>query len=324
MEDEHKGYFFMLLLVFQSGLQPIFLRDFLSGESFKAVFIIVSEMLKVVLSIVFLVYTRELAVVRASWTLRDSLKQAAFPSAVYAVQGMLLQVSTHCLLRTDAVQIAVQNMSALAFNILNQTKMIWSAVFLFLMLGKRQSLQQVGSLAMLTVAAVLLTTHHGSGAAVEDSLFYGVVPICLASITSGFATVLTQKPLQSGRNTYLFSAELGCYTSFILFVGIVLSPERISIVLDPLRGWTAPTFLPALLSAAGGIVIGFVTKYAGGVRKGFAIVGGILLTAMIDVQRGRIEMEWRIWLALPLVFFSTLIHSMYPHRPPRIAENKLV
>ena len=45
--------------------------------------------------------------------------------------------------------------------------------------------------------------------------------------------------------------------------------------------WTPWTFIPLLTQAGGGIVVGLVTKHAGGVQKGFALIAGILLTGTI-------------------------------------------
>jgi solute carrier family 35 (UDP-sugar transporter), member A1/2/3 len=35
-----------------------------------------------------------------------------------------------------------------------------------------------------------------------------------------------------------------------------------------------------LSSAVGGVIVGQVTKHAGSVKKGFALIGGILVTAL--------------------------------------------
>jgi solute carrier family 35 (UDP-sugar transporter), member A1/2/3 len=45
-------------------------------------------------------------------------------------------------------------------------------------------------------------------------------------------------------------------------------------------GWTRSTWIPVLSSAVGGVIVGQVTKHAGSVKKGFALIGGILVTAL--------------------------------------------
>lgn len=50
-------------------------------------------------------------------------------------------------------------------------------------------------------------------------------------------------------------------------------------------GWDRGTVIPVLIQAMGGLCVGQVTKYAGGVKKGFAVVSGILLTTVLQVKR---------------------------------------
>jgi hypothetical protein len=51
-----------------------------------------------------------------------------------------------------------------------------------------------------------------------------------------------------------------------------------------MAGWDRGTAIPVLIQAMGGLCVGQVTKYAGGVKKGFAVVSGILLTTLLQVH----------------------------------------
>mmetsp|Transcript_17604 Transcript_17604/g.43313 ORF Transcript_17604/g.43313 Transcript_17604/m.43313 type:complete len:119 (-) Transcript_17604:1590-1946(-) len=46
--------------------------------------------------------------------------------------------------------------------------------------------------------------------------------------------------------------------------------------------WTPKTMIPILTNSFGGILVGLVTKHAGSVRKGFALIFGILLSGFIQ------------------------------------------
>lgn len=48
------------------------------------------------------------------------------------------------------------------------------------------------------------------------------------------------------------------------------------------HNWTPRTIIPILTNAAGGIVVGLVTKYAGSVKKGFALIFGLLLSGILQ------------------------------------------
>jgi hypothetical protein len=63
------------------------------------------------------------------------------------------------------------------------------------------------------------------------------------------------------------------------------SMAAIASVTDPsalVQGWTRLTWVPILTQAWGGIIVGLVTKHAGGVKKGFSLIAGIALTAFVQ------------------------------------------
>ena len=113
---------------------------------------------------------------------------------------------------------------------------------------------------------------------------HGVVPIMCASFLSGLAGALTQKSLQMGqRNALLFTIELCIASILILLVSFVTSDDGRQI---RERGffyeWNMHTMIPILTNSTGGILVGLVIKYAGSVRKGFALIFGILLSGLIQ------------------------------------------
>lgn len=68
-----------------------------------------------------------------------------------------------------------------------------------------------------------------------------------------------------------------------------------------LRGWTGAALIPVVTQALGGIVVGLVTKRLGGISKGFAIVGGLVLTGGLQsALEGRL-LSAELYAALALV-----------------------
>ena len=65
-------------------------------------------------------------------------------------------------------------------------------------------------------------------------------------------------------------------------------------------------------SGAGGIIVGLVTKYAGGVRKGFSIMAGIILTGVFEWLWFGQEITPQILIVIPVVIISTYVHIKYP------------
>lgn len=71
---------------------------------------------------------------------------------------------------------------------------------------QKQSIQQIGALFLLILAAVLLSVGEGSSKASNSSsnpdeiLFYGIVPVLVASVLSGLASALCQWASQASEH----------------------------------------------------------------------------------------------------------------------------
>jgi len=176
------------------------------------------------------------------------------------------------------------------------------------------------ALIMLTVAAVLLTLGQSDsdeeGKPPKNPLIYGILPVLTGSILSGIATTVSQKVLQhDNKNSYLYTTELAVWGIMTLFIFMLFNDEKI-IEQGIFKGWTALTILPILTNALGGIFVGLVVKYAGGVRKGFGTVAGMFLTAVLSFFIEYSPFSLTTWIALPLLIASVYIHTSYPYKAP--------
>ena len=69
--------------------------------------------------------------------------------------------------------------------------------------------------------------------------------------------------------------------AFVAIPALLISQASVISARDPaalFTGWDAFTLIPVFCSAFGGMCVGQVTKNLGGIAKGFAIVGGLVLT----------------------------------------------
>jgi len=229
---------------------------------------------------------------------------AGIPALIYVVQN-------YCAL------MAYQNLPPITFNVLNQTKTLSAALCCFLILGRVQSPLQIVSLFLLLLSALVIekviplqresvvtsesvgtgddtttTTNESKDTATLDrrtEIISGVIPVLMASFLSGLAGALSQKSLQTmGRNSYLFTMELSAASLLFLIASLVLSsPDGKRIRQDGFfHGWTPQTWIPVVTNALGGIIVGLVTKYAGSVRKGFALIFGLLLSGILQSKGG--------------------------------------
>lgn len=196
--------------------------------------------------------------------------------------------------------LAYQNLDALTYNVLNQTKTLSAALCCYLVMGRTQSVAQVFALCILLLSALVMEGILPIDLFISSLLMgnkspflkqekhdrqwearhwtYGVLPVLLASFISGLAGALSQKYLQAaggGRNAIFFSMELCIGSVLLLSTSLLLSQDGQRIrEFGFWHEWTIYTFIPILTNSVGGIVVGLVTKYAGSVRKGFALIFG--------------------------------------------------
>ena len=190
----------------------------------------------------------------------------------------------------------------------------------------------IGSAGLMATLGNMVTSLTSGGMA--RRVTHGVLPILLASFLSGLAGALVQKAVQGGgrqmrrvregkaaamvkpKNFYLFSTELGIASIFLLLVSFAFSGDGRRIASHGFfHGWTPATLFPILTQSFGGICVGLVTKHAGSVRKGFALIFGMLLSGMVTARGGGLGVEQMVGLILAST--SLFLHTRYPYRKPR-------
>ena len=220
---------------------------------------------------------------------------------------------------------AYQKLDPLTFNVLNQTKTLSAALCCYLLMGRAQSKLQIASLLLLFTASLVIekivplpfqkkSKTNGSTsvtATPNDSKepkkkrskdhTQGVIAVLTASFISGLAGAISQKSLQlGGRNSYLFTMELCMASTILLFTTSLVSARKQSSDISQtskhssngfFQNWTIPTLIPIITNAMGGIIVGLVTKYAGAVKKGFALIFGLLLSGILQAFIKQTEME---------------------------------
>mmetsp|Transcript_5381 Transcript_5381/g.7792 ORF Transcript_5381/g.7792 Transcript_5381/m.7792 type:complete len:347 (+) Transcript_5381:114-1154(+) len=332
-----KALIFMGLLALQFGIQPIVTKKFTSPEIIKSTVIFTQEIVKLLIAMIGITLntSTKWKDITSGWSIQSWLRLALLPATIYLIQNL-------CSL------LAYQNLDAITYNVLNQTKTLSAALCCFLLLGKRQSKLQIVALVILLVAALVMEgvlplnleyyVNYLSNAAstTEDSndttkfslssrhVSHGVLPIMLASFLSGLAGAITQKSLQSGggRNALMFTMELCVASILILLVSFATSEDGKKI---QERGffdqWTVLTLVPILTNSAGGILVGLVIKYAGTIRKGFALIFGILISGIVQslIDENKSLSKEDISGGL-LAALSLYMHASFPYFPKTKAK----
>ncbi|GMH14471.1 hypothetical protein Nepgr_016312 [Nepenthes gracilis] len=296
------------LLALQYGFQPLISKRFVRRGVIVTSSVFACEVAKVICALILLAKDGNLKKLYTEWTLVGALTASGLPAAIYALQNSLLQIS-------------YKNLDSLTFSILNQTKLFFTALFTYMILRQKQSIQQIGALFLLIVAAVLLSIGEGTSKASSSDnpelvLFYGIIPILVASLLSGLASALCQWASQVKKHSsYLMTIEMSIFGSLCLLVSTFKSPDGEAIKRQGFfYDWTPLTLIPVISNAGGGILVGLVTSYAGGVRKGFVIVSALVVTALLQFIFDGKPPSLYCLVALPLVISSISIYQKYPYR----------
>jgi len=315
---------YCFLLSLQFGVQPILTKKYMGGAT-KSTVVFMQELAKLVISIAGISMGRaRWSDVVSGWTVTSWLRLALLPATIYLVQNM-------CSL------LAYQNLDPMTYNVLNQTKTLSAALCCYIVMNKKQSRMQVFALLLLLVAALVmesvlpmeaLTPSYWAAGRIEKPkvelspthITHGVIPIMVASFLSGLAGAVTQKSLQwgKGRHALLFTLEL-CAASLLLLAASFVTSEDGRSIRE--RGffdqWTPYTLIPIMTNSLGGILVGLVIKYAGTVRKGFALIFGILLSGLLQslVDENKSLSKEDVAGGV-LAALSLWLHATNPYVPP--------
>ncbi|ETO12314.1 hypothetical protein RFI_25062 [Reticulomyxa filosa] len=320
---EWQGYASIALVAVQVGVQPLLTIQYLSVYANKTVVVIIQELVKIVGGIITLTLANQWNEIAKIWNFRESLELAFFPSLIYSIQNVLAFV-------------AYDHLDPLTFNLINQTKIISAAVFLYLLLKRKQTQRQLLSLVIVFFVAVMLSidteahkgqsktsqqTNSSTGSTFKKNEEFGLSAVLAASLFSGLAGTLVQKALQqsastnnSGRNSLFYTIEMGFY-------GIVLMVLRLCFemylhILDGKKiiekgvfhdlNWTC--LVPITSNAVGGIGVGMLTKYAGVINKSYAMILGIMITGILRCLFWEEPMTVAMIAGVPMVMLSIYLN----------------
>ena len=104
------------------------------------------------------------------------------------------------------------------------------------------------------------------------------------------------------------------FSTISLLISLTYTDDGVAIAENGLfHGWTPSCLIPMMSSSCGGVLVGLVIANAGGVRKGFSIIGGILLTGIAQFFLYNAPLSNEMVMALPIVLISTFFHIKFPY-----------
>lgn len=194
------------------------------------------------------------------------------PSGLYVVQNNLQYIAT-------------SNLPAEVFQVLANMKIVTTAIFSVIMLGKKQTALQWSSIFALTlgICIVQLSQSKGSQKVENQNSTLGLICVLSGACTSGFAGVYFEKVLKS-TNSSIWLRNIQLAVIGIGFSGIACIASDYDVIEKNgfFAGYDALVLVVIFLAATGGLVVAVVVKYADNVLKGFAASAAIVLSCVIS------------------------------------------
>ncbi|XP_065174431.1 UDP-N-acetylglucosamine transporter-like [Sycon ciliatum] len=248
------------------------------------------------------------------------LLKLAVPALLYTIQNNLLYV-------------ALSNLDAATYQVTYQLKIMTTAIFSVLMLGKQLDVKKWTALVMLMfgVACVQMPSSssksYSATHTVVGSSVVGLVAVLSACCSSGFAGVYFEKILKGTKpSLWLRNFQLAFFSILLGFGGVVLD-RKVVLSEGFFHGYSPLVWTVVILQGIGGLVVAAVIKYADNILKGFATSVSLIFSAVISfIFLDDLELTSLFVIGASLVIAATMLYSQPEKKsdnvhPPQPASN---
>lgn len=246
------------------------------------------------------------------------LLKLAVPSLLYTVQNNLLYA-------------ALSNLDSATYSVCYQLKILTTAVFSVLMLGKQISRIQWASLCLLTVGVALsefsnhLHAHAGPSTTEKQNELLGFFCVLLAACTSGFAGVYFEMILKGAKTSlWIRNVQMGVPSVFLSLV----SAYTVDVVQVRgkgfFHGFSAIVWGVVLIQALGGLVVAVVVKYADNILKAFASAISIITSCLFTIVIFGFRPNFMFIIGSIMVAGSVFMYGKPPKKAVKTAPAKQV
>ncbi|CDS12374.1 hypothetical protein LRAMOSA04569 [Lichtheimia ramosa] len=198
------------------------------------------------------------------------------PSSLYALQNNLLYV-------------ALSNLEAATFQVTYQMKILSTAIFSIVLLGRSLNQGKWLALILLMIGVTMVQSQSVSSApppladGAVQSPWIGLLAVVTSCVSSGFAGCYFEKILKTSETSmWVRNIQLGISGAFFSLLGMLVYD------MEPLRqggmlqGYDWLTWVVVANQALGGLLVAIVVKYADSILKGFATSLSIIVSGVIS------------------------------------------
>jgi UDP-sugar transporter A1/2/3 len=243
------------------------------------------------------------------------------PALLYAIQKNLLYL-------------AISNLDAAVFQVGYQGKILTTALFSVIVLGKRLNKRQVVALFVLLFGVALVqlssldkTSESTSG---NRGAVIGSLAVLGACFTSGFAAIYFEWVLKKSTasstpgadsfSIWVRNFQLAMFASISAAFGVWAKDSEQVKAAGLYQGFSPLVWFVVATEAFGGIVVALVIKYADNILKNFATAVSIVTSVIVSALFLGFEVKPMFVLGAVCVMGAVALYTSDPKRPllPRI------
>ncbi|KAI8973899.1 nucleotide-sugar transporter-domain-containing protein [Pilobolus umbonatus] len=236
------------------------------------------------------------------------------PSGLYALQNNLLYV-------------ALSNLEAATFQVTYQMKIMSTAVFSVVLLGRSLSRDKWIALFLLMIGVTLVqsqsmsssssTSSSNTASTVDDIIlvqqnpFIGLVAVITSCVSSGFAGCYFEKILKTSETSmWVRNIQLGISGALFSLVGMLVYDMSTIMENGLLQGYDWLTWVVVANQALGGLLVAIVVKYADNILKGFATSLSIIVSGVISIYLFHFQPSTVFILGAFIVMTSSYLYGL--------------
>lgn len=243
--------------------------------------------------------TANLVLQSFSWT--DSLKMC-IPSLLYTMQNNLLFV-------------ALSNLSAAVYQVTHQMKIITTALFSILILGRVLGAVKWTSLLVLTLGVSLIQLPRGeasTSAPTTGNAFIGFIAVAGGCMTSGLGGVYLEKVLkQSEMSIWMRNIQLAISGSAFAIAAVLMQDYRAVLDYGFNQGYSLFVWAVIVVHALGGLIVASCMKYADNILKCFGNAAAIVINCILsNVILHEFQLDLQFFIGTLLVMISTTVYNL--------------
>ena len=229
-------------------------------------------------------------------------------------------------LQKNMLYLAVSNLDAAVFQVAYQGKILTTAFFAVIILGKIITKRQFFALFILLAGVILVqlsTMGGGESKYGGQNVLIGSLAVLVACCTSGFAAIyfewILKKSAPSEQKPYSLWVR-NFQLAFFAALGAALAVwtkdgEAVATKGGILQGFNYLVWIVVSLEAFGGIVVALVIKYADNILKNFATAVSIVTSVIVSTIFLEFEIKAMFIIGGVFVMSAVAIYTSNPKTP---------